>query len=82
MITGRSVGGQCATGQPEEGDWVVWLHGVIGRETACFGLVQGRLGNTFYVKENGEDQAIQNAVDLLNACLRQNECVDVNELFD
>lgn len=41
--------------------------------------LQGKFGNTFYVRENGIDLAITNAIDAIVSCLRSEDqyCVDV-----
>lgn len=41
--------------------------------------LQGKFGNTFYVKDNGIDLAVTNAIDAIVSCLRSEDqyCVDV-----
>mmetsp|Transcript_21072 Transcript_21072/g.27711 ORF Transcript_21072/g.27711 Transcript_21072/m.27711 type:complete len:240 (+) Transcript_21072:121-840(+) len=43
--------------------------------------LQGKYGSTFYVKENGIDLSIQNAIEAIATCLRSEEqyCVNVPE---
>ena len=43
--------------------------------------LQGKYGNTFYVRENGIDLAVTNAIDAIVSCLRSEEqfCVQVPE---
>ena len=44
--------------------------------------LQSTLGNTFYVKDNGEDAAITRAVDAIDECARAGFCVDVPKALD
>ena len=39
--------------------------------------LQSNYGTTFFVRDNGEDQAVVRAVDTIDYCLRQGYCVDV-----
>lgn len=39
--------------------------------------IGNKLGNTFYVKKNGEDIAVINAVNAITFCLQDKECKDV-----
>ncbi len=43
--------------------------------------LQNTFGNTFFVRDNGEDTAIVRAIDTIDFCLRDGFCVDVPDNF-
>ena len=43
--------------------------------------MQGKYGTSFFVRDNGEDQAILLAIQAIDYCLRQSYCVDVPAEF-
>lgn len=47
-----------------------------------WGRLSNKLGNQFYVKENGEDVAILNAVEAITYCLGQTVSEDAKQCTD